>query len=165
MLVVNLCVVCFGRVVSYETQFSVHLRAQGSLVTRFTLCSALLFHLFSSLLSCSPFLTFFSLILVLSLLLLLSPLLHSHPPRCSSPLTSFLSLLISHPLRSPVYLISRLSKGGERASGEPSIFMLSQFNMASMRVCVHVWTLTISFCRYTRGHKHTQADTHRSQHT
>lgn len=95
--------------------------------------------------------------LILSTALLFSPLF-------------FLSLLISHLLRSPVYLISRLSKGGVNRPQESHQSSCCRSSTWPLCVCVHVctlkqWMLTTSFCRYTRGHKHTQADTNCSEHT
>lgn len=103
MLVVKVCVVCFGCAVSYEMIQC----ALCSLVTRFTLCSLfasclLRFTFFHLLLSSSfphPLLCYFCPILLSAPLFTLafsfSPLLFS------SPLTSSLSLLISHSLALP----------------------------------------------------------------
>lgn len=102
-------VVCFGCVVSYETIFS------ASVCTELSWNSVLLSSFTLSLLF-SPFMASFS----HPLLCYSCPILPSAPLFTVAfsfsllPFSShlFLSLLISHPLRSPVYLISRLSKGG-----------------------------------------------------
>lgn len=116
-----------------------HLCVPRFLVTRFTLCSSVLLFrsalfTFSPFLS-SSFLTIISVIPVLANhLLLLLHLRFLYTAFLLSPLF-FLSLfLISC---APPFIWSAVClRGAERASGEPSIFMLSQLNMAPTCVCV-----------------------------